>query len=86
MKGGECGKQLPRFNIKKKIATSILLTLRRIFLSARGANGSFLKSGQVVSPVRISKSRLIRVYIERLENPGLIWISNAAHTAFVFQF
>jgi len=32
MKGGECGKQLPRFNIKKKIATSILLTLRRIFL------------------------------------------------------
>lgn len=83
MKGGECGKQLPRFNIKKKIATSILLTLRRIFLfpSTRQLKQTakdsvnyqlticFLKSGQVVSPVRISKSRLIRVYLERLENP-----------------
>jgi hypothetical protein len=33
MKGGACGKQLPLFNIKKKIAIRILLTLRRIFLS-----------------------------------------------------
>jgi hypothetical protein len=41
MKGGACGKQLPRFNIKKKIATSILLTLRRIFLYRGDANGSF---------------------------------------------
>jgi hypothetical protein len=30
-KGGVCGKLLPHFIIKKKIATSILLTLRRIF-------------------------------------------------------
>jgi len=42
MKGGVCGKLLPRFNIKKKIATSILLTLRRIFLSVEGATSNFL--------------------------------------------
>jgi len=33
MKGGVCGKLLPHFNIKKKIAIRILLTQRRIFLS-----------------------------------------------------
>jgi hypothetical protein len=44
MKGGVCGKLLPHFCIKKKIATSILLTLRRIFLSVEGANGNFLNS------------------------------------------
>jgi len=31
MKRGSCGKLLPQFNIKKKIAIRILLTLRRIF-------------------------------------------------------
>jgi len=55
MKGGVCGKLLPHFNIKKKIATSIPLTQRGIFLSAEGANGNFFKSGQVVSLVRIFK-------------------------------
>jgi hypothetical protein len=61
MKGGVYGKQLPRFNIKKKIATSILLTQRRIFRFRGNVNGNFLKSGQGFNPVRISKSRSIIV-------------------------
>jgi hypothetical protein len=45
MKGGVCGKLLPRFNIKKKIATSILLTQRRIFsFPQRGPAVMFFKS------------------------------------------
>jgi len=36
MNGGVCGKLLPRFNIKKKIATSILPPLGEFFFPLRG--------------------------------------------------